>query len=132
MKKFLTIDFYLQISVLTFTTIYIALYSLAGKSDLLMYFYYIIGFAQLVSFITRYFLGFNKSILYKIYGYLIMPIWTILFFAIILQGASINLGVFNQIAGIFLYYLVLSLFFSPVLSVVYIVECYLTDRNYEK
>lgn len=130
MKKNFIIDFYVQLSVFIAVIIYLLIrYFVFNKSDDCTLFHFIVGGFQLLSYLIRIYFKYKKSIIFKVYGIFILPIWIILFFAVILQGVSIDLGELNQIAGVFLFYLFLSLFFSPFFALVYVYYCYSTYKN---
>lgn len=131
MKKFFVIDFWMQLVLITSFFSFILIDYIVNRKieSFFYYFHFIIGGFQLLSFLIRVYFKYKKSIIFKIYGIFIIPIWIILFFAVVLQGASIDLGELNQIAGVFLFYLYLSLFFSPFFAIIYVYYCYSTYKN---
>lgn len=80
MKTFLKIDYYIQITVFFGYIIFALINSQLqnGFAQVWFYFYYVVGAFQLISYLTRIFLGFWKDLFIKIYGIMILPIWLIL------------------------------------------------------
>ncbi|SFH91315.1 hypothetical protein [Halpernia frigidisoli] len=133
MKTFFKIDSIVQQSVfLIFIAYLIFNYFIIKHLEKIFYFYYFVGGFQLVSFLIRLFLKYKKSTFFKVYGYLIVPVWTILFSMILLQGKNIDLGEFNKIAGLFFLLLYAAFFYSPILSIFYILDIKKVYKNYEK
>lgn len=131
MKKFFCIDFWVQLILIISFFIFMLIEFIANMNieSFFYYFHFIVGGFQLLSFLIRVIFKYKKSIIFKIYGFFILPIWIILFLAVILQGASIDLKQLNQIAGYFLLYLYLSLFFTPFFALVYVYYSYSTYKN---
>lgn len=112
MKTFATIDFYIQLAMLVLG---VFMASLGGYAVLL--FYYVAGGAQLISFLIRLFLPIKKSVLYIIYGILIIPVWI----SILLTYVSDADYDISQFCGPVLF---ASLFYSPLMAVMYIYDNY--------
>jgi|GEM_PF-674441 len=133
MKTFFKIDVIVQQLVFGIMIFYLIFnYQQNTFGGKIFYFYYAVGGFQLVSFLIRFLLNYKKSLIFKIYGFLLLPVWITLFLSGILQGENINLGVLNKIAGIFWFLLYASFFYAPVLSVLYIFDILKTLKNYEK
>ncbi|KFC20709.1 hypothetical protein IO90_16360 [Chryseobacterium sp. FH1] len=95
----------------------------------IFYFYYIVGGFQIFSFFIRIFLNYKKSKSYKIYGFLLIPVWINFLLTIFLQGKNI---VLNQLGVIFYLMLYIAFFYAPILSVIYIYDIKQNIENYEK
>ncbi|WP_223605637.1 hypothetical protein [Chryseobacterium sp. OSA05B] len=115
MRTFVAIDFYIQLVMLM---IGILLASFQGYAALL--FYYVTGGTQLISFLIRLFLPVRKSVFYIIYGILIIPVWI----SILLTYTDYNISQF------FYQVLFASLFYSPVMAVMYIYDYYSVYKSY--
>lgn len=98
----------------------------------LFYFYYIVGGFQILSFIIRHFLNYNKSRFFKIYGILLIPVWITFLLSIFLQVKNIDLGILNQLGVIFYLMLYSAFFYAPILSVIYIFDIKQNIKDYEK
>ncbi|SFN03899.1 hypothetical protein SAMN05421594_0559 [Chryseobacterium oleae] len=118
MRTFVIIDFYIQLIMLMTGMI---LASFGGYNFLL--FYYVTGSAQLISFLIRLFLPIKKSVFYIIYGILIIPVWV----SILLKYASVAN---YDISQILMSVLFASLFYSPVMAVIYIYDYYRVYESY--
>ncbi len=114
MKTFTKIDYFVQIFALI-----VGFLSIINRFQDMgaLRFYFIVGGAQLVSFLIRLFLKEKKSPGYIAYGILILPVWMILL-AFFLFGNTIKYPAF------LLYLLMSSLVYSPVMAVIYIYYCY--------
>jgi len=133
MKTFFKIDAIVQQLVFGIMIFYLIFsYQQNTFGGKIFYFYFVVGGFQLVSFLIRLILNYKKSLVFKIYGILLIPVWITIFFSVILQGQNINLGEFNKIAGIFWFLLYASFFYAPVLSILYIFDILKTLKNYEK
>ena len=119
MKTFFKLDYYLQVFVFLATIIGILIFVLfKDKSEALFFFYFIVGGSQLLSFLVRLLLKYPKDLIYKLYGWFIMPIW-IGFLPAIIDISAIS----------YLYTIVLlGAFYSPAFSLIYIVYCHKTSK----
>lgn len=125
MKKFFVIDFWVQLSVFVAVIIYLLIkYFVFNNDNEWIYFYFIVGGFQLISYIIKSFSNYKKSILFKIYTITILPIWISLLFIF-------PLGNINSIAFILLMILIFGLYTSPILSIVYLLDCYSTCKKYQ-
>ena len=76
MKTFFKIDFYVQIVIFFGMISYLIFeYITTDFVNQIFYFYYIVGGFQILSFLVRRFLNYKKSKFYKIYGFLLIPVW---------------------------------------------------------
>mgnify|MGYP003616424542 CR=1 FL=1 len=91
-----------------------------------------IGGFQILSFLVRRFLNYKKSKFYKIYGFLLIPVWITFLLSIFLQGKNIDLGILNQMGVIFYLMLYSAFFYAPILSMIYIYDINQNIKNYEK
>ena len=117
MKTFAKNDFYFQLTIFVVISITVIIALLAGNEKIIWLFYVGIGISQLVSYLIRCSYNYKKSLIFKVYGYLILPIFPSL----------ILLAIFGNIdsaAGIFIIIPILSFFYSPILAVLYLVDCY--------
>lgn len=131
MKTFFKIDFYVQIVILFGMISYLIFeYITTDRVRNIFYFYYIVGGFQILSFLVRLFLNYNKSKFYKIYGILLIPVW--MTFLYLLQGKTIDLGILNQLGVIFYLMLYSAFFYAPILSVIYIFDIGKTLKENEK
>lgn len=119
MKTFFKLDYYLQVFVFLATIIGILIFILfKDKSEALFFFYFIVGGSQLVSFIIRLLMKYPKDLIYKLYGWFIMPIWIGFLPAILDISAMAYLYIF----------VLLGFFYSPILSVIYLFYCHKTSK----
>ncbi|KFC18186.1 hypothetical protein SAMN04488097_3866 [Epilithonimonas lactis] len=133
MKTFFKIDFYIQTFIFILMISYL-IFEYITKDFLyqIFYFYYIVGGFQIFSFFIRIFLHYKKSKSYKIYGFLLIPVWINFLLTIFLQGKNIDLGILNQLGVIFYLMLYIAFFYAPILSVIYIYDIKQNIENYEK
>ncbi|SIQ83740.1 hypothetical protein SAMN05880574_1286 [Chryseobacterium sp. RU37D] len=123
MKAFLRNDYYIQLSIF-FVAVFIALAGLlAQEGKLFFVFYFGVGFSQLISYCIRIFCEYRKSIIFKIYGFLIMPVFLSLL-GLYLFGNQ------NGIASFCLFAPVLSIFYSPVMAILYLIDIYKTYQSF--
>ena len=123
MKTFFKIDFYVQIVIFFGMISYLIFeYITTDFVNQIFYFYYIVGGFQILSFLVRRFLNYKKSKFYKIYGFLLIPVWITFLLSIFLQGKNIDLGILNQMGVIFYLMLYSAFFYAPILSMIYIYD----------
>ncbi|MDQ0064139.1 hypothetical protein [Chryseobacterium lathyri] len=118
MKTFAKYDFYIQLVILVAGIIIESIGAFGGA------FYFVVGIPQFVSFLIRAFQPGKKSVLYTIYGILILPVWISLLLVF-------GLKVHPDIAELLLIVLVASLFYSPVMAVIYIYDNYRLYKSYK-
>ncbi|NML69213.1 hypothetical protein HHL23_05330 [Chryseobacterium sp. RP-3-3] len=118
MEKFARYDFYAQFA---FFQIGIAAL-IFGHFSL---FYLIVGIPQLISFITRILLKSKKSLIFIIYGLLILPSWISL---LMITGVKPQ---DYEVSDIFGGILIISLVYSPILASFYLYDTYITDEYYK-
>lgn len=114
MKTFIKYDYYIQV-----------LFLIAGINATLvefqewniLTFYFVVGIPQLISFLIRLFLKSKKSGRYIVYGIMIIPVWISLLLAVVCKGEEYVVN----LAGPLMIY---ALFYSPILALVYIYDCY--------
>lgn len=114
MKTFLKIDFHLQI-IIFFGYLVTAFIKITIKTDLFLpwfMFYFIVGGFQLVSYMIRICIGFWKDLFFKIYGFIILPIWLYLLLSIL--NFPLDLLFFIPVVGIFI---------SPIMAIAYLFYC---------
>lgn len=114
MEKWITYDYYIQLSCLIIGIIaaFVGIFFGVG----FMLFYFIVGIPQLISFLIKAFHQKKKSIVYIIYGIGIIPVW----FSITIIGLNQD----NDITNFFGFILIASLIYSPVLAFLYTYETY--------
>ncbi len=113
MKKFIRYDYYIQLFFLILGPLVCITEGLSG----LILFYFIIGIPQLISYLIRLFLSIKKTPFNYVYGILIIPVWiSVLLIAIFKIG--------NDITEIPSIIMMMAIFYSPVLAVFYVYECY--------
>lgn len=117
MKTFLKIDYYVQLIVFVIISIIVLISFLVGDGKMIWLFYLGVGISQLISYLIRCFYDYKKSLRFKIYGYLIMPIFPILFLLAALGGV-------DSIAKILIILPILAVFYSPFLALLYIYDNY--------
>lgn len=108
MKAFAKYDFYIQL-------LFFGAAVLAALSAGILYFYFVTGIPQLISFAIRAFQKGKKSIRYIIYGIFIIPVWISLLIVYIFKNN-------HDIINFFGYILILSLFYSPILALFYVFD----------
>lgn len=117
MKAFFKIDAWLQmpLSIIALILLPVAVFL---DQELLVYIYLITGLAQLCSFLIRLMLPYPKSTLFKLYGWLMMPVWIVLLLAMLnTPNPGWPLGM------LVLLYMIAALFFSPLLAIAYALDC---------
>ncbi len=117
MKTFAKNDFYIQLSFLVIGLITVLLGIVVFENATVFLSYFIVGIPQLISFIIKAFQETKKSWLYIVYGILIIPVW--ISWLIILAFNSNN-----EVTNFFGYILIASIFYSPILALLYIFDCY--------
>ncbi|MFL9833798.1 hypothetical protein [Chryseobacterium terrae] len=122
MKTFLKNDFYFQLTVFSIISIIVLIDYFAGNEDLIWLFYFGVGISQMVSYLIRYSYDYKKSVLFKIYGFLILPIFPSLFFLFVFANV-------NALAIVFIIIPLLSVFYSPVLAIIYLFDIYKTMQK---
>ncbi|MGN7756909.1 MULTISPECIES: hypothetical protein [Chryseobacterium] len=118
MKTFAAYDFYIQLAILIAGIIIESIGIFGGA------FYFVVGIPQLVSFLIRVLQPGKKSLLYIIYGILILPVWISLLLVF-------GLKVHPDITEMLLMILIGALFYSPVMAVIYIYDNYRTYKSYQ-
>lgn len=124
MKTFAKNDFYFQLIIFVTISVIVLISFLLRSEKLIYLFYFGVGISQLVSYLIRCSYNYKKSLIFKIYGCLIFPV----FLSLILLVISAN---FDDIAGIFMIIPILSLYYSPVLAVLYLIDCYQTMLKFQ-
>jgi len=117
MKTFAKNDYYIQLSFLLIGLILTLLDITIFKKGLVFLFYFIVGIPQLISFVIRAFQETKKSLRYVVYGVFIIPVWISW---LIILGFNTN----NDITNFFGVILIASVFYSPVLAIVYVYDIY--------
>jgi len=118
MKTFAKYDFYIQLVILA-AGIIIESTGIFGGA-----FYFVVGIPQFVSFLIRAFQPEKKSVLYTIYGILILPVWVSL---LLVFGLKMH----PEIAELLLLILMGALFYSPVMAVIYIYDNFRLYKSYK-
>ncbi|WP_292010647.1 hypothetical protein [Chryseobacterium sp.] len=117
MKTFFKCDFYIQLILLLVISCVVLIDLNTRNGDLLILFYFGVGIPQLISYLIRLSHSGNKSLLFKIYGLFIIPVYPS-FLGLVLFG---NTDVISMICLIFP---ILAFFYSPVMAVLYVIDCY--------
>lgn len=119
MKTFAKNDFYFQLTIFVIISVIVLIsFLLRSEKLILIYlFYFGVGISQLVSYLIRCSYNYKKSLIFKIYGCLIFPV----FLSLILLVISAS---FDDLAEIFMIIPMLSLYYSPVLAILYLIDCY--------
>jgi hypothetical protein len=115
MKTFAKNDFYIQFYVLMAGLVSIIIGIGLGYGIFL--FYFVVGIPQLISFLIKAFQETEKSLTYIIYGFFIIPVW-VSWLAVL--GFNNN----NDVTNFFGYILIASVFYSPILAIVYVYDSY--------
>ncbi|WP_131368669.1 hypothetical protein [Chryseobacterium luteum] len=106
MKTFTKYDFYIQL-------LFLAAGVLAAVSEGILFFYFIVGIPQLISFIIRVFQKNKKTVGYIIYGIFIIPVWISLLMIFLFKHNHDVTDFFGSI-------LMLSLFYSLIMAIIYV------------
>lgn len=120
MKAFLKTDYYLQL-IMFFGYLLIGFIINLLEDEFFsvwIWFYFIVGGAQLISYIIKLCLGFWSDLFIKVYGITIMPIWIVL----LLNELHINIDAINTIP----FY---GLFVSPFMAIAYLFYCRDKSKN---
>jgi hypothetical protein len=118
MKQFFKVDAYIQVIVCILMIILMPI-AFFFDTKFVIYVYLGTGLIQLCSYLVRLFLPYPKARLYKLYAWLMMPVWfIILLFALKTTGVGWIIGMIAII------YMVAALFFSPVLAIAYSQDCW--------
>jgi len=117
MKRFFKIDYYVQAFTLISILILLPfIYTITPRYFLLLYF--IAGMIQLFSYVLRLTMRYRKSILFKLYGWSILPVWAALF-----TGWYGYVQNSDFIICLCLFILIAALFYSPVMAILYVLDC---------
>lgn len=118
MKTFFKIDAWLQmpLSIIALILLPVALFL---DQELLIYIYLVTGLVQLCSFLIRLMLPYPKSKLFKLYGWLMMPVWLVL---LLFMLNATNVG--WPLGMLVLLYMAAAVFFSPILAIAYAQDCW--------
>lgn len=119
MKTSIKNDFYIQLLFLVIGLILVFLGIVVFENATVFLFYFVVGIPQLISFISRAFQKTKKSWLFIVYGIFIVPVWISW---LIILAFNNN----NDVTNFFGYILIASVFYSPVLAILYIIDCYKT------
>lgn len=121
MKTFLKIDYYFQLLFFIGYIISGVIYSFMNSEffSSLFLFYFVVGGAQLISYLIRLTLGFWSDLFFKIYGIMILPIWLI--FLLYFFGISIDFLFFITYLGVI---------YSPFLAIAYLFYCKEKSNDY--
>ena len=118
MKTFFKIDAWLQMPLCIIALILLPV-ALFLNQKLITYIYLVTGLVQLCSFLIRLMLPYPKSKLYKLYGWLMMPVWIML---LLFMLNTANVG--WPLGLLVLIYMVAALFFSPIIAIAYAQDCW--------
>lgn len=122
MKTILKFDYYWQTSLILLMVVYTVFDFTVQSGSHLLYYHFVVGISQLVSFVMRiYFLG-AKGKFITVYGFLVIPVW----FALI--ASQINFP-FDDIRAGFLYQ---GFIICPLISFFYPFYIHEADQKYEK
>ncbi len=128
MKTFFKYDYYLQITFLIAYSIGFLINWLFNLvTNYLLYFYFIVGGIQLLSYLLRALMDYPKDWFYKVYGISILPVWTILL--LICIGLMKDMEIITEFC---LMILVAALFYSPILALGYVFYLYQTNSKYNQ
>lgn len=94
MKTFAKNDFYFQLTIFVVISITVIIALLAGNEKIIWLFYFGIGISQLVSYLIRCSYNYKKSLIFKVYSYLILPIFPSLILLAIFGNIDTAAGVF--------------------------------------
>lgn len=119
MKNHIKFEFYIQLVffIIGLLSAIIGIFFDFG----VMLFYFVVGIPQLISFLIRAFSKEKKSIVYIVYGIFIIPVWISL---MIVFGLKNEYSITNFFGTL----LIISLIYSPILSVMYLYDAY---QNYK-
>jgi hypothetical protein len=128
MKTFFKYDYYLQITFLIAYSIGFLINWLFNLVTIyLLYFYFIVGGIQLISYLLRALMDYPKDWFYKVYGISILSVWTILL--LICIGSMKDMEIITEFC---LMILVAALYYSPILALGYIFYLYQTNSKYNQ
>ncbi|MCS4301107.1 hypothetical protein [Chryseobacterium sp. BIGb0232] len=114
MKKFIKYDVYIQI----FFMITGVLVTIIKGWNGWIFFYFIVGLPQLVSFLVKIFLKVKISPLFLIYGMVILPVWISIVIILILRTSGID----YKITAIPRCIVIAAFFYSPFMALLYVFE----------
>jgi len=121
MKTFLKYDYFIQLIILIVCIVGAVIHYKDWK---FIEFYYLVGGAQLISYLIRLFLKLKQSSEFRVYGLTIMPVWICL----LLVDQKIYNELTMALMGIFL---LLSLLYTPIMAILYVYDCYNTYEPYK-
>mgnify|MGYP003586067123 CR=1 FL=1 len=115
MKTFIKYDFYIQILFLItgIVSVFIDESYIRGLS-----FYFLVGIPQIVSYIIKLFFDVEKSLIFFIYGFFIIPVWISLILYLLFGSYS------YELSNLFIAIPFFGFFYSPILALLYIFDCY--------
>jgi len=120
MKNSAKNDYYIQLCILTAGLLSIIIGMVLGYGVIL--FYFVVGIPQLITYIIKGFQGTKKSLGYIVYGFFIIPVWISW---LVLLGFNNN----NDVTNFFGYILLASVFYSPVLALIYVYDSYMFFKS---
>ncbi|MEJ5049665.1 hypothetical protein WH221_07480 [Chryseobacterium culicis] len=121
MKTFVKYDYFIQLVTLIVCIVGAVM---EYKDWKFIEFYFAVGGVQLVSYLIRLFLQLKQSSDFRVYGLTIMPVWICL----LLVDQKIYNEFTMALMGIFL---LISLFYTPMMAILYVYDCYNTYEPYK-
>ncbi|WBV61267.1 hypothetical protein PFY12_03890 [Chryseobacterium camelliae] len=120
MKEFAKIDYNVQVYFLILgIAVSILLFTVGG----FLFFYFIVGIPQLISFLVKAFQKTKKSYRYVVYGIFILPVWFSWIMVFVFEHNKAISDVFGAI-------ILAAFFYSPVLAGVYIYDNYKIYKSF--
>jgi len=122
MKTFAKNNYYIQLSLLIIGLALALLDALIFHKGFVFLSYFIVGIPQLISFLIKAFQQTEKSLRYIVYGFFIIPVWISW---LVILGIHQN----NDTVNFFGYILIASVFYSPLLAIIYVYDNYKTYKS---
>jgi len=122
MKTFAKNDYYIQLLFFLIGLILALLDLTIIKKGFVFLFYFIVGIPQLISFCIKAFQETRKSLGYIVYGFFIIPVWAS-WLVVLVPNSN------NDSVNLFGYILMASVFYSPILAIVYVYDSYIFFKS---
>jgi hypothetical protein len=121
MKNFAKNDFYFQVTIFVIISMIVLIAFIVGNEKMIWLFYFGVGVSQLVSYLIRCSYEYKKSLLFKIYGFFIIPIYLSLIGMIIFAEM--------QFMSFLIVIPMLALYYSPFMALIFVYDNYKTYKS---
>ncbi|ALR30761.1 hypothetical protein ATE47_09575 [Chryseobacterium sp. IHB B 17019] len=121
MENFAKNDFYFQVTIFVIISMIVLIAFIVGNEKMIWLFYFGVGVSQSVSYLIRCSYEYKKSLLFKIYGFFIIPIYLSLIGMIIFAEM--------QFMSFLIVIPMLALYYSPFMALIFVYDNYKTYKS---